>query len=90
MFKSIIQAKKSFYDRNPSGRILNRFSSDIGIMDHSIVQSGLVVFNFGVRQIVGLTIISYISYYLVIPCLLIIVAFRWIGLYFNKGIIRIK
>ncbi|XP_022432637.1 multidrug resistance-associated protein 4 isoform X2 [Delphinapterus leucas] len=33
MFESILRAPVLFFDRNPTGRILNRFSKDIGHMD---------------------------------------------------------
>lgn len=36
IFNRIIQAKMRFYNANPSGRILNRFSKDIGSMDEYI------------------------------------------------------
>ncbi|XP_073368124.1 LOW QUALITY PROTEIN: multidrug resistance-associated protein 4 [Mycetomoellerius zeteki] len=33
MFSNLLQARMSFFHTNPSGRILNRFSKDMGIMD---------------------------------------------------------
>ncbi|KYN28009.1 Multidrug resistance-associated protein 4 [Trachymyrmex cornetzi] len=33
MFFKLLQARMSFFHNNPSGRILNRFSKDMGIMD---------------------------------------------------------
>lgn len=33
MFQSILGAKMQFFDVNPSGRILNRFSKDMGAID---------------------------------------------------------
>ena len=36
IFDKIIKAKMEFYNLNPSGRILNRFSKDIGNIDEYI------------------------------------------------------
>ena len=33
MFESVVRAPVHFFDTNPSGRICNRFSKDIGLMD---------------------------------------------------------
>lgn len=33
LFRGIIRAKMVFFNNNPSGRILNRFSTDIGCID---------------------------------------------------------
>lgn len=34
MTESVMRAKILFYDSNPSGRIISRFSKDIGIIDN--------------------------------------------------------
>ncbi|XP_069457987.1 ATP-binding cassette sub-family C member 4-like isoform X1 [Ovis canadensis] len=39
MLKSILRVPVLFFDRNPAGRILNRFSKDIGQMDDSLPSS---------------------------------------------------
>lgn len=36
MFNSIIRTPILFFDKTPTGNILNRFTSDIGIMDLSL------------------------------------------------------
>lgn len=36
MFVGVIKSPTSFFDANPSGRILNRFSKDIGFIDDSL------------------------------------------------------
>ena len=36
MAEAILRAKIQFFDTNPLGRILNRFSADVGIMDDQL------------------------------------------------------
>ncbi|VDM50026.1 unnamed protein product [Toxocara canis] len=36
MFKAVVRARILFFDKNPIGRILNRFSKDIGAMDDQL------------------------------------------------------
>lgn len=38
MLQRVTRAKVEFFDTNPSGRILNRFSNDLGILDRFILQ----------------------------------------------------
>ena len=45
MAYKVIRAKKEFFDRNPSGRILNRFSSDIGHIDNDLYSVGNTSFD---------------------------------------------
>uniref|UniRef100_A0AC11B7S2 Uncharacterized protein n=1 Tax=Ovis aries TaxID=9940 RepID=A0AC11B7S2_SHEEP len=57
MFESILRAPVLFFDRNPIGRILNRFSKDIGHMDDLLPLTFLdfiqVMFNSPVRVLPG-------------------------------------
>ena len=36
MFNSIIRTPSVYFDKNPTGNILNRFTSDIAIMDYQL------------------------------------------------------
>lgn len=41
MFQSVVSATMRFFDTNPSGRILNRFSKDIGTVDEGLPKAML-------------------------------------------------
>jgi len=71
VFKRLLRAPISFYETNPLGRILNRVTRDVGIIDQVIPGSfadfSSVFFNvFGV-----LVLTMVINPYLLIPCIFI-------------------
>lgn len=41
MYQNVVQAKIAFFDENPTGRILNRFSKDMGLIDDMLPSSGI-------------------------------------------------
>ncbi|XP_075235400.1 ATP-binding cassette sub-family C member 4-like [Lycorma delicatula] len=75
MFKSITRAKMKFFNSNTSGRILNRFSKDIGLIDEmlpvAIVDCSIIALClFGIIGIVG-----FVNHWLLLPTLIIILIF---------------
>lgn len=58
MFDRIVYSKMSFFHKNPSGRILNRFSQDIGIMDEILPTTIMDVIEVGENIVHTFTIIK--------------------------------
>ena len=60
MLQSVLRAKIEFFDTNPLGRILNRFSADVGICDETLP---LTIYDFavGVFVVVGSVVIAIVS-----------------------------
>ena len=60
MLKSVLRSKIQFYDTNPLGRILNRFSADVGICDETLP---LTIYDFavGVFLVIGSVCTSIIT-----------------------------
>ncbi|KAB0798124.1 hypothetical protein PPYR_09117 [Photinus pyralis] len=77
MFSNVLKAKMRFFDTNPSGRILNRFSKDMGAVDEILprailetiyifmVLTGILVIVFLVQPwMIVPTVISAIFFYI--------------------------
>jgi ATP-binding cassette subfamily C (CFTR/MRP) protein 4 len=75
MAKRILRAKVVFFDSNPIGRILTRFSKDIVVLD-LVVPSISVLMTYGFFRTVSVTIsLCIINYWLLIPMSLMVVYF---------------
>ncbi|CAG9814462.1 unnamed protein product [Phaedon cochleariae] len=75
MFNALLKAPMRFFDTNPSGRVLNRFSKDMGAIDELLprvlldaIQIGLVAFGILIN-------IAVANNYLVIPMVIVGVLF---------------
>ena len=66
MTEMIARAKTAFYDANPTGRILTRFSKDMALLD-IFMPSALVLVSYGIFR----TIVTVISLCIINPWLLI-------------------
>lgn len=62
MFSSLLHAPMRFFDINPSGRILNRFSRDIGMIDEILPR--IILEALQVRYLYGINSIINFSYIL--------------------------
>ncbi|XP_067634870.1 probable multidrug resistance-associated protein lethal(2)03659 [Eurosta solidaginis] len=67
LFNGIIRARMRFFNTNTSGRILNRFSSDISNIDISLPQAMLASYTFYTNLVAVLTTVAYSNYWLLIP-----------------------
>ncbi|KAH8370754.1 hypothetical protein KR093_004890, partial [Drosophila rubida] len=67
LFAGIIRARMFFFNTNPSGRVLNRFSSDIENVDVALPQAMMDSLQFFVDVIAVLVIVAIANYWLLIP-----------------------
>jgi ATP-binding cassette subfamily C (CFTR/MRP) protein 1 len=72
MMKQILKAPISFFDKNPIGRILNRFTKDMNSMDNRLPISMLMVFNQAVHVIGVICVVLFVTRGRFIPILLVV------------------
>ncbi|XP_065902754.1 ATP-binding cassette sub-family C member 4-like isoform X2 [Dysidea avara] len=93
MFKSILRTPILFFDTNPVGRVLNRFSKDIGFMDALLPNKLLDCITLGLR-LAGVFVTACVAnYWLSILVTLIVVSillFRHYFLYASRNIQRLE
>lgn len=79
MAKSVTRSPMSFFETTPVGRILNRFSEDMNVIDSQIMWSLLGVASFGIEAI---------GYLVVIVVNLPFMFFVIVGLFFLYNLVR--
>lgn len=74
VFTKILRAPMLFFERNPSGRILNRFTKDISVIDSSL-PSVVGELNISLFQVIGIVVTTVIvNWYMLIPVIIIVAA----------------
>lgn len=78
MFGSLIRASMCFFEKNPSGRILNRFSKDINVIDETLPKA-IMESSQNILAFVGaFIIIIIVNPILFAPVVFIVLIFYWI------------
>ena len=84
MVLAILQAPVHFFDSNPVGRILNRFSKDVGCLDELLPKTFLVSVQQNLMVLTSITVASVTNpwlLFLVIPLIVLVV---YISKYYLK------
>ncbi|ODM90032.1 Multidrug resistance-associated protein 4 [Orchesella cincta] len=82
MFSSIVRAPVKFFDDNPSGRVMNRFTKDLGSMDESLPPTLFdMMMIFG--QMAGILVVVILSnYYIAVPAAVVLLVLWWVRRYY--------
>ncbi|KAF5283712.1 hypothetical protein FQR65_LT13747 [Abscondita terminalis] len=75
MFKSITHATMKFFNTNSSGRILNRFSKDMGSVDELLPAAMIDAVQIGLGLVGIIVVVGVVNYWLMIPTFLTVLIF---------------
>ncbi|XP_065203724.1 probable multidrug resistance-associated protein lethal(2)03659 isoform X2 [Planococcus citri] len=71
MFNGITRASMYFFNTNPSGRILNRFSKDMGSIDEMLPSALIDCVQIGFTLLGIIVVVAFVNPYLLIPTFII-------------------
>lgn len=78
MFSNLLQATMRFFDVNPSGRILTRFSKDMGQIDETLPRAMLDAIQIFMVMSGILVMVFIVSPWIILPTILLAVVFLYI------------
>ena len=84
MFHKLLRAEPRFFDVNPSGRILNRFSKDIGSIDEMLPIGAFDVKRIFTEIFCIFLIVIYVSPYTAIPTIFVGIIFFFFRRFYLK------
>jgi ATP-binding cassette, subfamily C (CFTR/MRP), member 4 len=93
LFRGITRAKMYFFNTNPSGRIINRFSNDIGSIDTKLPGSLHDTIQFFLEMIAVVVIVGIVNYWFLLPTVvmsLVLFGLRKIYVTTSRSVKRIE
>lgn len=84
MLTAVLKSSVLFFDTNPVGRILNRFSRDIGIMDELLPDEYLDAVDLVLFSVVAVVLPSILIPWIMLPAAPLVFIFALIGRYYLK------
>ncbi|KAF5269301.1 hypothetical protein FQR65_LT02602 [Abscondita terminalis] len=81
MFESMVRASMTFFNNNGPGRILNRFTKDMGVVDE-LLPLALAIAAQTLFSIIGIFVMtSIINFWMVIPNIVALIIFNYINIF---------
>lgn len=90
MFNSITRATMRFFNTNPSGRILNRFSKDMGAIDELLPAAMIDCLQIGLSLIGIIIVVGIVNPLLMIPTAVIGIFFYLLRIFYLRTSRNIK
>lgn len=82
MFSNLLRATMRFFDVNPSGRILTRFSKDMGQIDETLPRAMLDALQIFMVMSGILVMVFIVTPWMIVPAVLLAVIFLYIRIIF--------
>ncbi|XP_078695256.1 ATP-binding cassette sub-family C member 4-like [Branchiostoma floridae x Branchiostoma belcheri] len=82
MFNAIIRARIRFFDTNPVGRVLNRFSKDVGMLDETLPWTFTDFIKLFLSVVTIIVMAGIINPWVFIPTLPLLILFIYIRKYY--------
>lgn len=82
MFRCISRATMRFFNTNPSGRVLNRFSKDMGAIDEVLPMALIDCVQIGLSLLGIIVVVGIANPWLMIPTVIIGVIFYYIRVFY--------
>ncbi|RZB40999.1 ABC tran and/or MMR HSR1 domain containing protein [Asbolus verrucosus] len=79
---NIIKASMKFFNNNTSGRILNRFSKDLGDVDEFLPNAMIDCTQIMLNLVGAIVVIAYVNYFLMIPTIIMCFCFYMLRKYY--------
>ena len=87
MTKKLLRAKIVFFDSNPIGRIITRFSKDMAVLD-MVMPNFAVLISYGIFRAAAVGIsLCIVNYWLVIPLVLTVSYFIYVVKHVTRALI---
>lgn len=90
MFHSVVRSTMRFFNANPSGRILNRFSKDLGAIDELLPNAMIDTVQIFLNLVGASAVVGIIDAVLLMPALVISICFLLLRRYYLKTSRSIK
>ncbi|EGG23167.1 ABC transporter C family protein [Cavenderia fasciculata] len=78
LLNNVFYSSCAFFDSNPAGRILNRFSKDINDIDETLVQAISDILFCGSNVILSLGIMIYVNPWILLPFILLLFVYNYV------------
>ncbi|PNF26824.1 hypothetical protein B7P43_G17385 [Cryptotermes secundus] len=82
MFSSISRATMWFFNNNPSGQILNRFTKDMGAIDETLPGTMMDCVQRTLMMLGVIVVVAVVNYWMLIPTVVMLVVFYILRIYY--------